>query len=98
MAHILSIVSSKGGPGKTTVALNLAVALAEGGDNTLLIDVDPLGAIGFSLAQGDTEWRGVAECMLANQTVDEVIMPTRLQTLSLLTRGRLDPLDLAVYE
>jgi chromosome partitioning protein len=98
MAHILSIVSSKGGCGKTTVALNLAVALAEAGDNTLLIDVDPLGAIGFSLAQSDTAWRGLAECMMDNQSIDEVIMPTKLPTLSLLPRGRLDPLDVAVYE
>ncbi|RQW87209.1 MAG: ParA family protein, partial [Geobacter sp.] len=42
MANIVSIVSSKGGTGKTTVALNLAVALAEGGDRVLLIDADPL--------------------------------------------------------
>ncbi len=98
MAHILSIVSSKGGAGKTTVALNLAVALAEGGDNTLLIDVDPLGAIGFSLAQSDTEWMGLAECMVATRSIEEVIMPTKLPTLSLLPRGRLDPLDVGIYE
>lgn len=98
MAHILSIVSSKGGAGKTTVALNLAVALAESGDNTLLIDVDPLGAIGFSLAQSDTEWKGLAECMMDNMSIDEAIMPTKLPTLSLLPRGRLDPLDAGLYE
>jgi chromosome partitioning protein len=98
MAHILSIVSSKGGAGKTTVALNLAVALAESGDNTLLIDVDPLGAIGFSLAQSDTEWRGLAECMMDKLAIDEVIMPTKLPTLSLLPRGRLDPIDAGIYE
>ena len=98
MANILSIVSSKGGAGKTTVALNLAVALAEGGDNTLLIDVDPLGAIGFSLGQSDTEWRGLAECMMDKLSIDEVIMPTKLPTLSLLPRGRLDPLDVGIYE
>lgn len=98
MAHILSIVSSKGGAGKTTVALNLAVALAEEGDNTLLIDVDPLGAIGFSLAQSDTEWRGLAECMMDKLSIDEVIMPTKLPALSLLPRGRLDPLDVGIYE
>lgn len=98
MAHILSIVSSKGGAGKTTVALNLAVALAEGGDNTLLIDVDPLGAIGFSLARSDTEWRGLAECMMEQLSIDEAVMPTKLATLSLLPRGRLDPLDVGAYE
>jgi len=98
MAHILSIVSSKGGVGKTTVALNLAVALAEGGDNTLLIDLDPLGAIGFSLAQSDTEWRGLAEGMMNKLSIDEVIMPTKLPTLSLLPRGRLDPLDVGIYD
>ena len=60
MANIVSIVSSKGGTGKTTVALNLAVALAEGGERTLLIDADPLGAIGFSLPAAipnGKEWR-----------------------------------------
>lgn len=98
MTHILSIVSSKGGTGKTTVALNLAVALAEGGNSTLLIDIDPLGAIGFSLARSDTEWRGVAEYLLERRSIDDVIMPTKLPELSLLPRGRLDPLDVTVYE
>ena len=98
MAHIISIVSSKGGSGKTTVALNLAVAFAEEGDNTLLIDVDPLGAIVFSLAQSDTAWTGLAECMMNTQSIDDVIMPTKLPNLSLLPRGRLDPLDVGIYE
>jgi chromosome partitioning protein len=98
MANILSIVSSKGGTGKTTVALNLAVALAEGGDPTLLIDVDPLGAIGFSLARSDTEWKGLAEYMMKQGTIDEIIMQTKLPCLSILARGRLDPLDVCIYE
>jgi len=98
MANILSIVSSKGGTGKTTVALNLAVALAEGGDPTLLIDADPLGAIGFSLARSAAEWRGLAEFMMKQGTLDEVIMQTKLPCLSILPRGRLDPLDVCVYE
>jgi chromosome partitioning protein len=98
MANILSIVSSKGGTGKTTVALNLAVALAEGGDSTLLVDVDPLGAVGFSLAQSDTEWKGLAEYIMKQGAVEEVIMRTKLPGLSLLPRGRLDPLDVCIYE
>jgi chromosome partitioning protein len=98
MANIVSIVSSKGGTGKTTVALNLAVALAEGGDRVLLIDADPLGAIGFSLAQSDTEWMGLAECLMKKATLDDTIIQTKLPTLSILPRGRLDPLDVAMYE
>lgn len=98
MANILSIVSSKGGTGKTTVALNLAVALAEGGDSTLLVDIDPLGAIGFSLAKADTEWKGLAEFMMKQATIDEAIVETKLPNLYLLPRGRLDPVDIGIYE
>ncbi|MEJ2202218.1 MAG: ParA family protein [Desulfuromonadaceae bacterium] len=98
MANIISIVSAKGGTGKTTVALNLAVAMAEAGDSTLLIDVDPLGAIGFSLARNDTEWRGLAEHIVENVAIDDVIIQTKLPALSILARGCLDPLDINAYE
>jgi chromosome partitioning protein len=98
MANIITMLSSKGGTGKTTVALNLAVALAEGGDGTLLIDVDPIGAIGLSLARSDTEWMGLAEYMMKQTSLDEVIIQTKLPKLSLLPRGRLDPLDVGIYE
>ncbi|ABA89717.1 chromosome partitioning ATPase Soj-related protein [Syntrophotalea carbinolica DSM 2380] len=98
MANIISIISSKGGAGKTTIALNLAVALAETGDSTLLIDVDPLGAVGFSLARNDTEWRGLAEHIVDETPLDEVIIQTKLPQLSILARGCLDPLDIDIYE
>lgn len=98
MANVVSIVSSKGGTGKTTVALNLAVALAEGGDPTLLIDIDPLGAVGFSLARSDTEWKGLAEYMMKQSTLEEAFIQTKLPGLSILPRGRLDPLEVGAYE
>ena len=46
---IISIANPAGGVGKTTLAHSLAVAFTEFGKKTLLIDLDPAGALTFRL-------------------------------------------------
>jgi len=50
---IISIANQKGGCGKTTMAVNVAAALARLGSETLLIDMDPQAHATFSLGYSE---------------------------------------------
>jgi len=98
MSKRICVASPKGGVGKTTTSLNLAVALAEMGHRTLLADLDPQGGIGHSLARKDGTLPGLADALLQRIPDSEAVLQTKLATLSLLPRGILSPIDMLSFE
>lgn len=59
VSHIIAVASGKGGVGKSTVAVNLAVSLARTGARVALVDADIYGpSIPIMLGMQDVEIRG----------------------------------------
>lgn len=82
--NLVAIASGKGGVGKTTVAVNLALALAKLGYHTGLLDADVYGPN--------------VPIMLGTQqepqaTADRRIIPVQVQGLKMISMGLLNPGD-----
>jgi chromosome partitioning protein len=85
---VLAVVSQKGGVGKTTTAINLASALARGGRKTLLVDVDPQGAVRHGVGlTGTAQPAGLADVLAGTHELQDVVLGTPLPWLRVLLAG-----------
>jgi len=80
---IITLINAKGGCGKSTLAMNLAAALAGRGYQTLLIDMDPQAKLTQWLNAGDglTNAGTLVAAMTENTPLRDVINPTRIDRL-----------------
>ncbi len=87
--HLITICSPKGGVGKTTVSLNLAVAMARQHRTVILADVDPNGDIASALDAHERIERGLYDVLAGDATIDDCLRGTALPNLRVLpARGK----------
>ncbi len=85
MAKIIAICNQKGGTGKTTTSINLAVYLALEGARTLLIDADPQGnsTSGLGIDKNNLD-KSLYYLLLNSLDIKETILKTEIDNLSII--------------
>lgn len=75
MAETLAVINRKGGVGKTTCAVNIAVCLAAAGQRVLLVDMDPQGNATTTLGVRKDRGLGTSYHLLTgSKTLASVVM------------------------
>ncbi len=73
--RIISVTSGKGGVGKTTVSVNLAICLARAGKKVLLFDGD-LGLANINVLLGIIPEHNIYEVMKGKKSIRDIIIST----------------------
>ena len=86
MSRIISLTNQKGGVGKTTSSVNLAVSFAVSEVKTLLIDLDPQSNATTGIEELIDEPKGsIYDAIIRGSATKDVITKTQLDCLDIIT-------------
>ena len=85
MAEIISIVSQKGGVGKSTTAINFSAALAVAEKKCLLVDCDPLSAASLGMGvKSANRALTLYHVITGRASLGELVIHTHLKSLKMI--------------
>ncbi|MBE7412303.1 MAG: ParA family protein [Leptospiraceae bacterium] len=86
MKQILCITNQKGGVGKTTTSVHIAVGLAKKGERTLLIDLDPQGNSSSIFVSKETDSEKTIYPVFRDKIapIQNLISETRIENLKII--------------
>jgi len=88
--HTIMVTSAAAKDGKSTVVSNLAVVAAQAGNKVLLVDCDLRKPVQHKLFQLPN-YTGLTTCILAQVEPENVVQPTNVENLKVLTSGPIPP-------
>ncbi|WCO67309.1 AAA family ATPase [Iamia majanohamensis] len=85
MTRVVAVANQKGGVAKTTTVHSLGVALAQGGQKVLLVDLDPQASLTWACGvDPDDLERSMHEVLLRRCKAADAVLPTDVDDLRLL--------------
>jgi len=86
-AKTILITSPAAVDGKTTLVSNLAIAMAQAGQKTLILDADFRKPMQHKIFEVNHEDRGLSSVLAGTMTLEQAIWPTEIKGLDLLPCG-----------
>jgi receptor protein-tyrosine kinase len=85
--QVVVLTSALPADGKTFIACNLAASMAERGKKTLLVDFDLRRTSARAYFGLPLETPGIANCLKGQESVERMVVPTKIPNLSVLPPG-----------